>query len=170
MVLAFHAEMVPALPLSRYAARSFTKCLETASFTPSAISSPYRLQIQQSGIRNLPRPHFIRRFFYGHISDPKMAPQLEPFFKQYVNRLSFTRCGLRLRTKLYATPGWTNCLILLLNVCASPEETQGFCIKCTHFLVKGLRKAVAIPSISAQEEHRKDVFKVCSDARYAVTF
>ena len=23
-----------------------------------------------------------RRFFYGHISDSKMAPSLEPFFKQ----------------------------------------------------------------------------------------
>lgn len=23
-----------------------------------------------------------RRFFYGHISDSRMAPQLEPFFKQ----------------------------------------------------------------------------------------
>lgn len=23
-----------------------------------------------------------RRFFYGYISDSKMAPQLEPFFKQ----------------------------------------------------------------------------------------
>lgn len=29
------------------------------------------------------RPSFVsRRFFYGHISDSKMAPQLEPFFKQ----------------------------------------------------------------------------------------
>jgi Cys-Gly metallodipeptidase DUG1 len=30
------------------------------------------------------RPIVPRRFFYGHISDTKMAPQLEPFFKQYV--------------------------------------------------------------------------------------
>jgi Cys-Gly metallodipeptidase DUG1 len=28
-----------------------------------------------------------RRSYYGYISDSKMAPQLEPFFKQYV-RLS----------------------------------------------------------------------------------
>jgi Cys-Gly metallodipeptidase DUG1 len=30
------------------------------------------------------RPLVSRRFFYGQISDTKMAPQLEPFFKQYV--------------------------------------------------------------------------------------
>lgn len=31
-----------------------------------------------------PRPFVSRRFYYGYISDSKMAPQLEPFFKQYV--------------------------------------------------------------------------------------
>jgi hypothetical protein len=36
--------------------------------------------------RFLPRPYapVPRRFFYGHITDTKMAPSLEPFFKQYV--------------------------------------------------------------------------------------
>jgi hypothetical protein len=28
------------------------------------------------------RPLPYRRTYYGYISDPKMAPQLEPFFKQ----------------------------------------------------------------------------------------
>lgn len=31
-----------------------------------------------------PRPYVPRRSFYGYICDTKMAPQLEPFFKQYV--------------------------------------------------------------------------------------
>lgn len=30
------------------------------------------------------RTTYARRYFYAHITDAKMAPQLEPFFKQYV--------------------------------------------------------------------------------------
>lgn len=51
-----------------------------------------------------------RRFFYGYISDSKMAPQLEPFFKQYVSGhslvtfmamiLTLTLLGLMLRPGL----------------------------------------------------------------------
>lgn len=39
-----------------------------------------------------PPPHQLsfRRSFYGHISDRKMAPQLEPFFKQWVWYLNST--------------------------------------------------------------------------------
>ncbi|KAJ5114598.1 Zn-dependent exopeptidase [Penicillium alfredii] len=58
-------------------------------------------------------PPACSRFYYGYISDSKMAPQLEPFFKQL-----------------------------------SPPSPLG------------LRKAVAIPSISAQDENRKDVFRM----------
>ncbi|KAJ5692082.1 Cys-Gly metallodipeptidase dug1 [Penicillium macrosclerotiorum] len=57
-----------------------------------------------------------RRFFYGYISDSKMAPQLEPFFKQV------------------------------------DDSADSF--------IDRLRKAVAIPSISAQDENRKDVFRM----------
>ncbi|KAJ5118535.1 Cys-Gly metallodipeptidase dug1 [Penicillium atrosanguineum] len=63
-----------------------------------------------------PRPFASRRFFYGYISDTKMAPQLEPFFKQV----------------------------------DSSSET----------FIDRLRKAVAIPSVSAQDENRKDVFRM----------
>jgi Cys-Gly metallodipeptidase DUG1 len=56
------------------------------------------------------------RTFYGHISDVKMAPQLEPFFKQ-VDALS-----------------------------------ESF--------IDRLRKAVAIPSVSAEDDRRKDVVRM----------
>ncbi|KAJ5816871.1 Cys-Gly metallodipeptidase dug1 [Penicillium robsamsonii] len=61
-------------------------------------------------------PLTSRRFFYGHISDSKMAPQLEPFFKQV------------------------------------DDSSNDF--------IERLRKAVAIPSISAQDENRPDVFRM----------
>lgn len=36
-----------------------------------------------------------RRFFYGYINDRKMAPQLEPFFKQCVELLFVLLWSLR---------------------------------------------------------------------------
>ncbi|KAL3704203.1 hypothetical protein TMatcc_009894 [Talaromyces marneffei ATCC 18224] len=106
--------MPPALPLKLL---SFTasKCSTT---TPLFTSSSLRTCLykpQLSSGTSL-KPHLARRFYYGHISDHKMAPQLEPFFKQ-VDDLS-----------------------------------ESF--------IDRLRKAVAIPSISAADEHRPDVFKM----------
>ncbi|KAJ5966005.1 Cys-Gly metallodipeptidase dug1 [Penicillium waksmanii] len=65
-----------------------------------------------------PRPYVPvpRRFFYGHISDTKMAPSLEPFFKQV------------------------------------DDSSENF--------IDRLRKAVAIPSVSAQDENRPDVVRM----------
>lgn len=41
---------------------------------------PFKLALSRfSPVRS---PLSSRRFFYGYISDSKMAPQLEPFFKQ----------------------------------------------------------------------------------------
>ncbi|EGC45000.1 glutamate carboxypeptidase [Histoplasma capsulatum var. duboisii H88] len=57
-----------------------------------------------------------KRAFYANIDDPKMAPQLEPFFKEVDNLQD-------------------------------------------HFIDR-LRKAVAIPSISAQDDNRRDVVRM----------
>jgi hypothetical protein len=101
--LSTHVEMVPALPLRRHAVRSFTKRLEPTSFALPAIDLLYSPRILRSAIHNSPCRYLTPRSFYGHISDPKMAPQLEPFFKQYVNRLLLIAC----------TPGFgLNCALL----------------------------------------------------------
>jgi hypothetical protein len=53
--------------------------------------------------------------------------------------------------------GWTICPDRLLNV-RGPVFS---CLRRYIHSLKGLRKAVAIPSVSAADEHRKDVVKVC---------
>ncbi|KAE8375321.1 Zn-dependent exopeptidase [Aspergillus bertholletiae] len=98
------------LPLRRVAA-SLGKYKSGLSFSVSTKEywTPYSLFLRT--------PYFsCRRSFYGHISDQKMAPQLDPFFKQ-VDGLA-----------------------------------ESF--------IDRLRKAVAIPSVSAQDENRKDVFRM----------
>ncbi|KAI9373221.1 hypothetical protein BJX61DRAFT_503871, partial [Aspergillus egyptiacus] len=59
------------------------------AFNYSSSSSPHLLirsyQISQVAGACKIRQLSSRRSLYGHISDHKMAPQLEPFFKQYVN-------------------------------------------------------------------------------------
>jgi hypothetical protein len=73
--------MVPPLPLR---ALLSTKCVQPSFFVSAFESLPRRFQIRSSTIASPLRPYLTRRFYYGQISDPKMAPQLEPFFRQYV--------------------------------------------------------------------------------------
>ncbi|OAT09269.1 cytosolic nonspecific dipeptidase [Blastomyces gilchristii SLH14081] len=134
--------MLPAsLPLSRIAAllppvrhctaqlsrryfslnRSLSSPSSSSSFTSSSSSFPAapRSYSRRSIIQQQPAPltaRIYKRTFYANIDDPKMAPQLEPFFKEVDNLQD-------------------------------------------HFIDR-LRKAVAIPSISAQDENRGDVVKM----------
>lgn len=48
---------------------------------PSIVRASSPCLISRSAYKSIVIP---RRSFYGHISDPKMAPNLEPYFKQYV--------------------------------------------------------------------------------------
>ncbi|KAJ6153788.1 Cys-Gly metallodipeptidase dug1 [Penicillium chermesinum] len=97
-----------------------------------------------------------RRFYYGHISDTKMAPQLEPFFKQYVATLSSISLFLSL-TCLYL--GWTTPKTHLST--SHPRLRLNITrLDPPAYVLLGLRKAVAIPSISAQDECRKDVVRM----------
>ena len=48
----------------------------------SSLAKP-RFSLSQFTPSFKPSPFVSRRFFYGYISDSRMAPQLEPFFKQY---------------------------------------------------------------------------------------
>jgi Cys-Gly metallodipeptidase DUG1 len=98
-----------------------------------------------------------RRFFYGHIDDAKMAPQLEPFFKQYA-RLVSRACVCTL-TNPSAVIGWTTRRTHSSIVRADKKIVHLACLFVNTII--GLRAAVAIPSISAADEHRPDVFKVC---------
>lgn len=102
----------------------------------------------------LPRLRPLRftpvRTYYGHISDDKMAPQLEPYFKKYIRTIN----SLDTSTNTFA--GSTNWPNRLLTVSISPLSQRRGIDACT-----GLRKAVAIPSVSAEDDRRKDVVRVC---------
>lgn len=62
--------------------------------------------------------------------------------------------------------GWTVCPVRLLIVRAllafpgASGRSSPSSVRQTTNNPEGLRKAVAIPSVSAQDENRKDVFKV----------
>ncbi|KAK2797369.1 hypothetical protein FQN51_008540 [Onygenales sp. PD_10] len=107
-------------PLTRLVAASLSGLtLRAAHLVPSSRSRSraFHFWPKRSSLRITPpasRPHF--RSFYANIDDAKMAPQLEPFFKQ-VDNLSDA-------------------------------------------FIDRLRKAVAIPSVSAQDDSRGEVVRM----------
>ncbi|PGH01413.1 Cys-Gly metallodipeptidase DUG1 [Blastomyces parvus] len=98
--------------------RSHSSSSSFASFSSSVSAAP-RSSSRRSSIQQQPAPLTAKthkRSFYANIDDSKMAPQLEPLFKEVDNLQD-------------------------------------------HFIDR-LRRAVAIPSISAQDENRGDVVKM----------
>lgn len=83
--------MVPPLPLRSLLS---TKCVQPSFLVSAFESLPRRFQIRSSTICTPLRPYLTRRFYYGHIRDPKMAPQLEPFFRQCVTYSRFRESRL----------------------------------------------------------------------------
>ncbi|OJD12802.1 hypothetical protein AJ78_06659 [Emergomyces pasteurianus Ep9510] len=105
---------------SLQARRYFSLNKSFSSSSSFSLLSPPRLFALRTTIQQQLHPPLTarihKRTFYANIDDPKMAPQLEPFFKEVDNLQD-------------------------------------------HFIDR-LRKAVAIPSISAQDENRGDVVKM----------
>jgi hypothetical protein len=79
--------MPPALPLKLLSFTASRYSTTTPLFTSSSLRNC--LCKHQQTPRISLKPHLGHRFYYGHISDSKMAPQLEPFFKQFVISSSF---------------------------------------------------------------------------------
>ena len=153
--------MLPtSLPLRRLVLSSTRPSTSpSSSFLPSRHFHARRLSLRPSFGRFNNLFKLSSRCFssyYGHISDVKMAPQLEPFFKESVNwnfcwrnaEADPVNIGWIIRPKPSLSVRYFPCIAFDDSSVANQ--------------VVGLRKAVAIPSISAQDECRSEVVRVSS--------
>ncbi|PGH12548.1 hypothetical protein AJ79_04169 [Helicocarpus griseus UAMH5409] len=105
---AAHSIIISPFSLGRY-----LSTLPKTPFSSSSSSSSPPFRFQQAPALT---PRIPRRSFYANIDDPKMAPQLEPFFKEVDN--------------------------------------------LQDAFIERLRQAVAIPSVSAQDDSRAEVVRM----------
>lgn len=110
--------MPPALPLKLLLSTS-SKYSTTTFFPNSLTASLYKRRLGFLNSRISLTPRIGHRYFYGHISDHKMAPQLEPFFKQFVMAIrTLISCSLFTNAVL---PGSMTFRTRSLTVCFFPD-------------------------------------------------